>query len=448
MSSHLKKASYVLRPELCWLNGRMQRGMEIVIANGTIDKVRAAIGPADWNIALLPGFVNAHSHGFQRGMRGEGESFERGAGSFFTWRSSMYDLVGTLGEKDAAYDLTKLAYDEMLDAGITSVGEFHYVHHGGDLEEENCDSRRWALDEEVLRAGREVGIRQVLLHADYVRGGFGDAPLAGGQRRFATASIDDFVGSVDRAEVLASGTRQSVAMVVHSTRAVPIERIVALRAAARARGTPFHIHLEEVVLEVEECAAAHDGATPMRLLLDHDVVDELTTAVHCTHSTEDDLVDFAAAGGIVCLCPNTEGNLGDGICDLATMRREGVRIAIGTDLNSRISPAEDLRWLEYVQRAGNQMRGAAIDPDTGRTGSALLDIATTHGAASLGLNSGAIAPGRDADFAAIDLDHRTLSGVSDDSMAEAIVFGTGPEVIAGTCVAGEWVRLFKSMKVL
>jgi formimidoylglutamate deiminase len=441
---NLAKKSYVLRPELLWLGGRMERGMEIVVANGRIDKVRAALGPADWSVALMPGFVNAHSHAFQRGMRGLGETFTEGEGSFFTWRHSMYDVVETLSTASTAYDLTKLAYDEMLDAGITSVGEFHYIHHAGRVED--AAAGRWNLDSEVLRAGRDVGIRQVLLHADYVRGGFDDAALEGGQRRFDTGSVDDFLASVEAVEAQATGSRQSVAMVVHSTRAVPIERISRLRAVARTKGTPFHIHLEEVMLEIDDCRAAHGGATPMRLLLENGVVDELTTAVHCTHSTPEDLADFAAAGGIVCLCPNTEGNLGDGICDLASMRAEGARIAIGTDLNSRISPAEDLRWLEYVQRVANQMRGAAASKETGRTGASLIEIGTDFGAQSLGLNSGVIAAGKDADFAAIDLEHRSLEGVQKSALPEAIVFGTGPEVIAGTCVAGEWLRLQKPPK--
>jgi formimidoylglutamate deiminase len=423
----------LLRPTLVWSEGVFKADHEIVVSGDRISEIRPATGPSDWSAALLPGFVNAHSHAFQRGMRGRGETFLDGQGSFFTWRASMYELVASL-DAERAYRTSRLAFEEMLDAGITTVGEFHYIHHADDQEED----ARWMLDDAVLRAARDAGIRIVLLHCDYVRGGFDDSPLAGGQARFDTRTLETFLASLDRAEKIAEGPLQSVAAVSHSTRAVSIDRIAAVHAEATRRGTVFHLHLEEVVKEIEDCRASH-GRTPMRLALDHGVIDERTTAVHCTHSIPEDLQDFAAAGARICLCPNTEGNLGDGICDLATMRDAGIPIAIGTDLNSRIAPAEDLRWIEYVQRVRHQRRGAVTD-HAGRTGSALLDIATVNGAASLGVESGSISAGRLADFVAIDLDHRTLEEVDPDHLAEAIVMGTGPECLAGTCVGGRWVR--------
>ncbi len=422
--------STILRPALAVLpGGRVASNVEIELRGDRIAEVRDATAPADWNVCLLPGFVNAHSHAFQRGLRGLGESFPDGTGSFFTWRESMYALVESL-DPDLCHAICRLAFEEMLDAGITTVGEFHYLHHGPDAD--------WALDAAVLAAASDAGIRLVLLQSDYVRGGFDDRPLAGGQRRFDTGSETDFVAACERAVAHARGPLQSVAPIVHSTRAVPIDRIERMRQVARSLGTAFHLHLEEVVAEIDDCRATH-GTTPMRLLLDRGVVDDRTTAVHCTHSSPEDLRDFAAAGGMVCLCPNTEGNLGDGIPDLATMRAAGIPIAIGTDLNSRLSPTEDLRWIEYVQRIHRQMRGAVIDANA-RIGGALFDIGTAHGARSLGVESGEIAPGTLADFAAIDLDHRTLAGVSPAVVLEAIITGTGPEAMAGTCVGGRWLR--------
>lgn len=423
----------LLRPAMVWSDRGFVADQEIVIQGDRVRAIRPATGPSDWPVALLPGFVNAHSHAFQRGMRGLGETFRAGRGSFFTWRNSMYELVASL-DVDRAYRTSRLAFEEMLDAGITTVGEFHYIHHAAD----QGDATRWALDDAVLRAARDAGIRIVLLHCDYVRGGFDDEPLGGGQRRFDTGTLDAYLASLDRAAGLATGPLQSVAAVAHSTRAVPIDRIAAIHAEATRRGTVFHLHLEEVVKEIEDCGRRHDR-TPMRLALEHGVIDDRTTAVHCTHSTAEDLRAFGAAGGRICLCPNTEGNLGDGICDLATMREAGIDISIGTDLNSRIAPAEDLRWIEYVQRVRHQMRGGVIDAQ-GRTGRALLDIGTRNGAASLGVDAGEIAPGRLADFVAVDLQHRTLEGVDPDHLAEAIVFGTGPDCLVGTCVGGRWVR--------
>lgn len=435
-STHASDAvggSAPIRPALVWCDGGFQADRELVVSGDRIAAVRPATGPSDWAVALMPGFVNAHSHAFQRGMRGLGETFLEGSGSFFTWRRSMYELVASL-DVDRAYRTSRLAFEEMLDAGITTVGEFHYIHHAADEGE----AARWALDEAVLRAARDAGIRIVLLHCDYVQGGFDGRPLEGGQRRFDTGTLDAYLASLDRVEGMATGPLQSVAAVAHSTRAVPIDRIAAVHAEATRRDTVFHLHLEEVVKEIEDCDRRH-ARTPMRLALEHGVIDERTTAVHCTHSTAEDLRDFAAAGGRICLCPNTEGNLGDGICDLATMRKAGIEVSIGTDLNSRIAPAEDLRWIEYVQRVRHQMRGGVID-HRGRTGGALLDVGTRHGAASLGVDAGEIAPGRLADFVAVDLGHRTLEGAEPDHLAEAIVFGTGPACLAGTCVGGRWVR--------
>ena len=177
----------------------------------------------------------------------------------------------------------------------------------------------------------------------------------------------------------------------------------------------------------------------MRLLLERGVIDEDVTAVHCTHSSVEDLRDFGAAGGRICLCPNTEGNLGDGIPDLPAIRENGIPISIGTDLNSRIAPTEDLRWIEYLQRTSRRMRGAVVD-DAACTGPPLLRIGARHGADSLGVEAGSITVGRLADFAAIDLGHRTLEGVSVEAMTEALVFGTGPESNVATCVGGRWVR--------
>ena len=425
-------SSQVLRPQYLFDGDVLHRGAKVVLDGDRITDVvidgeddRAAT----WPVVLMPGFVNAHSHAFQRGLRGRGETFEAGAGSFFTWRQAMYGLVERL-DVDLGYELSRMAFEEMLDAGFTSVGEFHYVHH--------ADGRPWALDDAVIRAAADAGIRLVLLYADYVRGGFDNEPLEGGQRSFDTGSPEAFLERLDRVGEMLDGSTQSLGVVSHSTRAVPIDRIVTMREAARERNLVFHIHLEEVRREIEACRTSH-GCTPMRLLLDHGVVDQHTTAVHCTHSTPEDLAEFGAAGGIACLCPLTEGNLGDGIADLAAVRSAGCRIAIGSDLNSRISPVEELRWLEYAQRLNCEMRGGLTD-ESGRTGRALLRIGTREGAESLGLDAGVLRSGAVADFVAIDLEHPTLAGVDQADLLEAIVLGTGTEAIAGSCVGGRWLR--------
>ena len=428
---HQQSPEGILRPRLLALeDGRIESDYEVVVSGDRIREVRQATGPSEWAVCLLPGWVNGHSHAFQRGMRGRGESYPGGVGSFFSWRESMYRLVDSL-DPARCHEISRRCFEEMLDAGITSVGEFHYVHHGNDV------GRDHALDQAVVRAAADAGIRLVLLHVDYVRGGFDERPLIGGQRRFDGGSLEEFLESYRRLAGICQGPLVTTAPISHSTRAVPVDRIVEIRAAARELGTVFHIHLEEVIDEIEDCRE-HHGTTPMRLLLDRGVIDDQVTAIHCTHSCESDLRDFASAGGRICLCPNTEGNLGDGIPDLVTIHEAGIPLSIGTDLNSRIAPTEDLRWIEYVQRIARSLRGALVVE--GRCGPPLLEIGTVHGAESLGLEAGIIAPGRLADFVAVDLEHRNLEAVDPDSMLEAILFGTGPEVVAGTCVGGRWVR--------
>lgn len=430
----------VIEADLTWIEGRFERGVRISIgADGRIAAIERQPGVHPSSSAprrdlrrraLLPGFVNAHSHAFQRGLRGRGESFPAGAGDFFSWREAMYALVEQL-TPESAYDLSRDAFEEMLDGGYSTVGEFHYVRHLG-------DDARFALDEAVIHAAIDAGIRLVLLHTAYETGAIGQ-PLKGGQRRFATRGVDDYWHAHDRlGALLASHARASLGVVAHSVRAVPWENIKALRRGALERKQVFHMHVEEVVREVEECVAAH-GRRPMCMVVDELEPDATFTAVHCTHTSTEDMERFARAGATVCLCPNTEGNLGDGIADVPLMRRAGAGIAIGTDLNSRLCPFEELRWLEYVQRVARRQRGVVVDA-RGESGPALIEVGTRHGARSLGVPAGVIAQGAWADFCAIDLEHPSLADSAGDpaALSAAIVFGAGVEAVAATCVSGQW----------
>jgi formimidoylglutamate deiminase len=400
--------------------------------------------------ALLPGFVNAHSHAFQRGLRGCGERFPAGAGSFWSWREEMYALVGAL-DRERLFDLSLAAFREMRAAGITAVGEFHYLHH------EDADAADFAFDEVVLAAAAAVPIRLVLLETYYAAGGFGNAgfgnaggvgrPLEGAQRRFATDSPTAYWRQMDRlAGRLAADGSQTLGAVAHSLRAVPPGDVAALHAEARRRGLVFHLHLEEQRREIEECVAAH-GRRPIELLLALDPGPE-TTAVHCTHSDPADLARFTAAGGNVCVCPLTEANLGDGIPPLAALlaARPGAlrNLCLGTDSNARISMVEEARWLEYGQRLAGERRGVLAGAG-GAVAPSLLVAATAGGARALGLPAGEIAPGRWADLLLLDLDHPSLAGAGPDTdsdaphtLLDAFLFGAGDGAIAATAVAGRW----------
>ncbi len=420
----------ILEADLTWTGDGFEAGIQVAIGEGgRIERVGALGLPARRleRRALLPGMVNAHSHAFQRGLRGRGERFPEDAGSFWSWRREMYQLVADL-DAESFHRLTVAAFREMRAAGITAVGEFHYLHH-------TAGERDWALDELVLEAAREAGIRLVLLNAFYRRGGF-DAPLAGAQERFATPTETAYWAQMARLAARVDGAGQRLGAVAHSVRAASPDEIASLWREAVRRDLVFHIHLEEQRREIEDCVAAH-GAAPLALLLDHLAPDSRFTAVHCTHSRAPELRRLLAGGGRICLCPLTEANLGDGIPDLPTMLSSAASLSLGTDSNSRISMTEEMRWLEYVQRLARERRGVVRDGG-GRCAAPLFRIATEGGAASLGLAAGRIAAGCWADLLALDLDHSSLADADRDRLLEAFVFGAADGAIAATAVGGRW----------
>lgn len=419
----------VLQADLTWTGEAFTPHVQIAIgSDGRIERVGHLGAPAPTRLsrtALLPGFVNAHSHAFQRGLRGHGERFPAGAGSFWTWREAMYSLVGGL-DPTILRALSVQAFGEMRDAGITTVGEFHYVHHQSDED--------YALDHVVLDAAADVGIRLVLLQTFYATGEVG-RPLRGAQRRFATSDVGRFVATLDHLAARLDPATQSLGAVAHSIRAAHPEQIRAVYDEARARHLPFHIHVEEQRREIEECIAAY-GATPMATILAALGGAGDFTAVHCTHTQPADMERFLGAGGRVCLCPLTEGNLGDGVPRISPPDVR-TRACLGTDSNARLSVLEDMRWLEYGQRLRGEMRGAFTD-DEGRVATTLLAAATLGGAQALGVDAGAIVPGAWADLVAVRLDSSSLLGIPADRLLEGIVFGAGNGVIAGTYVGGRW----------
>jgi formimidoylglutamate deiminase len=428
----------VYEAELTWTGESFERGVRLTVAaDGRIAAV-ARSGPEGGSEhpsglerlsgrALLPGFVDAHSHAFQRGLRGRGERFPEGAGSFWSWREAMYELVGEL-DPERFRALCLRAFREMRSAGITTVGEFHYLHHAADVAD-------YGLDEVLLEAAAEAGIRLALLQTCY-RSSAPGRPLEGAQRRFRSDSVAAFLAQLDRLAGLLDPRLQSLGIVAHSLRAVSPDDVAELWAEAERRDLPFHMHVEEQVREIVECSAAY-GRRPMELLLERLPLSARFTAVHCTHTDRRDLERFAAAGGTACLCPTTEASLGDGIADLPALLAAGGRVCLGTDSNARISMLEEARWLELVQRLARERRGVAQDA-AGRVATTLLHAATRNGARALGVETGEIRPGAWADLVAIDLTHPELEGWTEDTLLEAIFLGAGDRVIAGTCVGGRW----------
>jgi formimidoylglutamate deiminase len=434
-----------IEADLTWTGERFERGVVVSVgADGRIDGLERAGDrgdrSGDWaprggdrlvkrlkHRALLPGFVNSHSHAFQRALRGRGENFPVRSGSFWTWREAMYSLVSSL-DPNSFLQITIQAFREMRSAGITTVGEFHYVHHSTDEGED------FLFDDLVLRAASNAGIRLVMLQTYYASGGIGK-PLAGGQRRFKIDAVERYWREMDRLGPLLRMNGQTLGAVAHSVRAATPGEIAEISAEAKRRGLVFHLHLEEQRQEIEDCRAAY-GATPMAVLLGSlDSLDHVT-AVHCTHSEPRELEAYFERGGRACLCPTTEGNLGDGHPTLVgETARE--RLALGSDSNARISPLEEMRWLEYGQRLRTESRGVLRGAD-GEWTTVALRAATEGGAEALGIEAGRIAPGRWADFALVDLEAASVQGFDDETLLASLVCGADNEVIAATAVGGLW----------
>ena len=416
----------VLEADWTWTGERFEQAVQVRIEEGRIAEV-GTFGSPDLrleNRALLPGMISSHSHAFQRGLRGRGERFPAGSGSFWTWREAMYGLVDRLGP-DEFQALCLRTFREMRSAGITCVGEFHYFHHGPELD-------GWAFDERVLRAAAEAGIRIALLQVYYRTGAIGQ-PLEGPQRRFGGSSPAAFWEQVDRLGALLDPATQTLGASVHSLRAASLEDLRGVYDEARRRDLVFHIHVEEQRREIQD-ALAYYGRRPMQLLLETLGTATDVTAIHCTHTDAEDMERFLAGGGTVCLCPLTEGNLGDGI---AGNPGRISRACIGSDSNARISMLEEMRWLEYAQRLATESRGVLRDHD-GQVARVLFEAATVNGAQALGVDAGRIAPGCWADFVSIDLGAPSLAGWEPDTLLDSLVFGAGDEAIAATCVGGQW----------
>ncbi|HEX4963713.1 MAG TPA: formimidoylglutamate deiminase [Thermoanaerobaculia bacterium] len=426
--------SSILEAELTWTGDRFEPGLQIAVGDdGRIESLGALGKTPDVRLpgrALLPGFVTAHSHAFQRGLRGRGETFPRGGGSFWTWREAMYDLVSRL-DAPTFQALCLQTFHEMRAAGVTTVGEFHYFHH----QEEGPEAADYEFDPLVLAAAAEAGIRIVLIQSYYHTGAVGQ-PLEGAQRRFRSPSPAVYWKQMDRLAGLVDPRTQSLAASVHSLRAAGPEDLKAIYDEARRRDLPFHIHVEEQQREIEDVLAYY-GQRPMALLLETLGTATDLTAVHCTHTDAEEMERYLAAGGAVCSCPLTEGNLGDGIPTAPRMHPTSGAFCLGSDSNARISPIEEMRWLEYGQRLATESRGA-LRNEEGNVAKVLLEAATLGGARSLGLEAGRIAPGLWADFTAIDLESPSLAGWTPETLLESVIFGATEAVVAGTCVGGAW----------
>jgi formimidoylglutamate deiminase len=389
------------------------------------------------NRALLPGLVNVHSHTFQRAIRARTEhrtSAERD--TFWTWREAMYHAANLLTPDDV-FVVARMAFLEMLLSGITTVGEFHYLHHapGG-----TPYADRNLLAHEVLGAASEAGLRIVLLRTAYARSGWNKPPNHG-QARFITPHPADFIADTEalRSSVplLFPDARVSVAVAPHSVRALPLDYILEVAAYAHNADLPLHMHVSEQPGEIEECLAEH-AARPIEVLRDQGVLDARFTGIHAIHVTESEVQALAHSGSRVCACPTSERNLGDGAVPADQLARDGVGICFGSDSNIQIDLLEDARLLEYHLRM-NRLERAVLASPSGKSALAqgLFENATETGGLALWIPVGTLEIGKPADFFAVDLNDPSVAGADPASLLNHIVFSLERTGVREVCVGGE-----------
>jgi formimidoylglutamate deiminase len=405
------------------------RKVRVTIADGRIAAVAAEAEPdgAEHLAGIaLPGLPNLHCHAFQRGMAGLAERRGPTNDSFWTWREVMYRFLARLTPDDVEA-IAAFAYAEMLEAGFTCVGEFHYLHHDvdgqpyGDLGE---------MAGRIAAAASATGIGLTLLPSLYACGGLGGAPPAPGQRRFLN-DPDRFLALMARCQnILAALPDATLGIAPHSLRAVTPDMLAAV-IAATPQG-PIHIHAAEQVKEVADCVAAL-GARPVEWLLAHAPVGPRWCLIHATHMTTTETDALAASGAVAGLCPLTEASLGDGIFAGARYLAGSGRFGIGSDSNIQIDAAAELRQLEYGQRLAMQARNV-LGSEGRSTGRHLYGEALRGGAQALGRPAVGIAPGARADIVLLDHDHPDI-GEGGDRALDGFVFVAG-RVAVKTVLAG------------
>lgn len=416
--------------EHAWLPGGMARDVLLEARGGRFVAVTPGSVPGLARRVpgvVLPGLADGHGHAFHRALRGRTHAV---TGSFWTWRETAYAVAGRL-DPDTYLALARAAYAELALAGVTCVGEFHYLHHGTDgtpYTEPNV------MAEALRRAAADAGVRLTLLDACYLTGGLGPdgyAPVSGVQRRFADADVDAWAA---RVETLTPSAGMRVGVAVHSVRAVPVDAVpTVVRAAA---GRPLHAHVAEQPAEVRACLARH-GLTPVGLLHEAGALGPATTAVHATHLDAADVALLGGSGTGVCLCPTTERDLADGTGPAHDLLAAGSPLSVGSDQHAVVDLFEEVRGLEMHERLASGVRGRF-------TPAQLLDAATAHD--RLGWDdAGRLAPGARADLVAVRLDSVRTAGCDPAQVAlvataadvDTVVVDGREVVVGGRHVLGD-----------
>jgi formiminoglutamate deiminase len=408
-----------------WLGGAtVATDVTVRAEDGTITAVESDAGvPSDAERlggVVLPGFANVHSHAFQRALRGRAE---RDRGSFWSWRDAMYELASKL-TPDSYRELATATYAEMVCAGFTTVGEFHYLHH-------DADGTGYADPNEMsialADAAGAAGIRLTLLDTCYLGSSPGHLPH-GVQRRFADASGPAWASRVEQLRVPPGRVLRAAA--IHSIRAVPPADAAAVAEWAVGHAVPLHAHVSEQPRENEEVLAAY-GTTPTSVLGAAGALTERFTAVHATHLTSEDRWRLGDASAMACICPTTEQNLADGLCELTPLLGADVAPTVGTDSHTSIDPFEELRGLDGHERLRTLDRGT-FTPES------LLEVGTATGHRALGWERGGrIAVGAPCDLVSVSLDSERLAGADPNDLLGAIVAAACAADVFTVVVGGE-----------
>ncbi|MFF3698539.1 formimidoylglutamate deiminase [Streptomyces sp. NPDC002221] len=413
--------------EHAWLDPVVEPGVAVEVAgDGRISAVRTGVeAPPPGAVVLrgftVPGLANAHSHAFHRALRA---TVQVGSGTFWTWRETMYQVASRL-TPDSYHALARAVYAEMALAGITAVGEFHYLHHAPDGTPYDDPN---AMGEALIAAAAEAGIRITLLDTAYLSSGFGAAPDRH-QLRFSDGTAEAWA---ERCSALKERGHARIGAAVHSVRAVPARELGTVAAWAEARRAPLHVHLSEQTAENEGCLEAY-GMTPTQLLAEHGVLGDRTTGVHNTHLTDGDIALIGSTATGTCMCPTTERDLADGIGPAVVLQRAGSPLSLGSDSHAVIDLFEEARAMELDERLRTRRRGHW-------TAAALLRAATADGHAALGWpEAGRIEAGAPADLATIALDSVRTAGAVPRLAAETAVFAATASDVRHVVVGGRAV---------
>lgn len=366
----------------------------------------------------LPALTTAHSHAFQRAMRGQAQrpSPVESRDDFWSWRGQMYRLAMSLTPESIG-EISRVAFRELHRAGVRNVGEFHYIQHQADG---TPYAQRTLLSDVVIEAARAEGLRISLLRVAYHRAGPG-REAEPGQKRFCDASVDDVLKDVEALRTKYAGDPSvRIGIAPHSVRAVPPDWIAPLASYAKTHSLPVHMHVAEQVREVEECVA-ETGKRPVEWLAERGVLDARFVAVHATQLLEHEARLLGEAGATACVCATTERDLGDGLPDLSALRRYGVRLVTGIDSHVVTDPFEDMRGLETHERLRTRTR-VTFQPDDETPAKRLWLSASVDGARAIGFDDA-------GGSVVIRRDHPILDLVEDKVLLDAIVFGGRPDLI-------------------